>query len=137
MYRLGILKTLWERKKLFVTSNFSFSHNVFFPFFRTFFHFHHIQNFYLQTLSVWKSLKFIVSERVKENVNTKEDNARCQSGFRERNAFFHKMEKLLTEKTIIVIFVFLVNGSLLLSRVLARHQLKVFPVNMETSTCTI
>ena len=31
----------------------------------TFFHFHQIQNCRLQTLSVWKSLKFVVWERVK------------------------------------------------------------------------
>ena len=28
----SLLKTLWEKEKLLVTSNFSFSHNVFFPF---------------------------------------------------------------------------------------------------------
>ena len=27
-----LLKTLWEKKKLLVTSNFSFSHSVFYPF---------------------------------------------------------------------------------------------------------
>ena len=28
----SLLKTLWEKKKLLVTSNFSFSHSVFYPF---------------------------------------------------------------------------------------------------------
>ena len=28
----SVLKTLWEKKKLLVTSNFSFSHSVFYPF---------------------------------------------------------------------------------------------------------
>ena len=28
----SLLKTLWEKEKLLVTSNFSFSHNVFYPF---------------------------------------------------------------------------------------------------------
>ena len=28
----GLLKTLWEKKKLLVTSNFFFSHSVFYPF---------------------------------------------------------------------------------------------------------
>ena len=28
----GLLKTLWEKEKLLVTSNFSFSHSVFYPF---------------------------------------------------------------------------------------------------------
>ena len=27
----GLVKTLWEKEKLLVTSNFSFSHSVFFP----------------------------------------------------------------------------------------------------------
>ena len=29
---LSLLKTLWEKEKLLVTSNFSFSHSVFYPF---------------------------------------------------------------------------------------------------------
>ena len=29
---ITLLKTLWEKEKLLVTSNFSFSHNVFYPF---------------------------------------------------------------------------------------------------------
>ena len=38
----------------------------FLPFCRTFCHIHQIMNCHLQTLSVWKSLKFFVWERVKE-----------------------------------------------------------------------
>ena len=30
--RTSLLKTLWEKEKLLVTSNFSFSHSVFYPF---------------------------------------------------------------------------------------------------------
>ena len=37
----------------------------FLPVWRTFCHFHQIWNCHLQTLSVWKSLKFVVWERVK------------------------------------------------------------------------
>ena len=37
----------------------------FLPISRTFCHFHQIQNCRLQTLSVWKGLKFVVWERVK------------------------------------------------------------------------
>ena len=37
----------------------------FLPFWKTFYHFHQTQNCCLQTLSVWKSLKFVVWERVK------------------------------------------------------------------------
>ena len=36
----SLLKTLWEKEKLLVTSNFSFSHSVFLPICRTFCHFH-------------------------------------------------------------------------------------------------
>ena len=37
----------------------------FLPVWRTFCHFHQIWNCHLQTLSVWKSLKFVILERVK------------------------------------------------------------------------
>ena len=68
----SLLKTLWEKEKLLVTSNFSFSHSVFYPFRRTHFypfrrtfcHFHHLWNCRLQTLWIWKGLKFVVCERV-------------------------------------------------------------------------
>ena len=53
------------KKKLLVTSNFSFSHGVFYPFGEFFCNFHQIQNWRLQTLSSWKSLKCVVCERVK------------------------------------------------------------------------
>ena len=38
----SLLKTLWEKEKLLVTSNFSFSHSVFYPFREKFFYFHQI-----------------------------------------------------------------------------------------------
>ena len=60
-----LLKTLWEKEKLLVTSNFSLSHCVFNPISRTLSHFYQIQNGRLQTLSVWKGLTFVVWERVK------------------------------------------------------------------------
>ena len=60
------LKTLWEKQKLLITSNFSFSHTVFYPFWRTFRHFHRIWDCRLQALSVWEGLKFIVWEKVKK-----------------------------------------------------------------------
>ena len=59
-----LLKTLWEKEKLLVTSNFSFSHSVFYTFV-SFCHFHQLWNCRLLTLSVWKSPKFVVWERVK------------------------------------------------------------------------
>ena len=32
VYSTGHMKTLWEKEKLLVTSNFSFSHTIFYPF---------------------------------------------------------------------------------------------------------
>ena len=60
----SLLKTLKEKEKLLVTSNFSFSQCLL-PFWKTFCHFQQIQYCCLQTLSVWKSLSFVVLERVK------------------------------------------------------------------------
>ena len=59
------LKTLWENEKLLVTSNFSFSHSAFYPFWRTSYHFHQFLNCRLQILSVWKCLKSVIWETVK------------------------------------------------------------------------
>ena len=61
----SLLKILWEKEKLLVMSNFSFSHSFFLPVLRTFCHFHQIWNCQLQTLSLWKSLKFLVWARIK------------------------------------------------------------------------
>ena len=64
-----LLKTLWVKEKLLVTSNFSFSH-CFQPILRTFsLFFFQIHNCRLQTLSVSKGLKFVVWERVKVALN--------------------------------------------------------------------
>ena len=59
-----LLKTLWEKEKLLVTSNFSFSPQCFLPFSRTFRHFHQYQIVVCKTFSAWKSLIFVVWERV-------------------------------------------------------------------------
>ena len=70
-FYMSAVQVFWKhcgkREKLLITSNFSFSHSVFYPFLRTFFHFHKIWNCRLQTLSVWKSIKCVVWERVKLN----------------------------------------------------------------------
>ena len=60
----SLLKTLWEKEKLLVTSNFSFFHSVFYPFkdiSAIFIKFEIV----VSKLSVWKSLKFVVRVRVK------------------------------------------------------------------------
>ena len=58
----SLLKTLWEKEKLLVTSNFSFSYSVFLSFGQPSSIF--IKR-HLKTLSVWKSLEFVIWERVK------------------------------------------------------------------------
>ena len=63
------LKTLWEKEKLLVLSNFFFSLRVFCPFWRTFCHFNQIWSCRLQTLSVWKSLKCVVWERINRSIH--------------------------------------------------------------------
>ena len=54
----------WEKEKLQVTSNLSFSPQCFLPVWRIFSNFHQILNCRLQALSVWKSLRVVVWERV-------------------------------------------------------------------------
>jgi hypothetical protein len=54
-----VLKTLWEKEKLLVTSNFSFTPSVFCPLEEV----SSIWSCRLQTPSVWKSLKFVIWER--------------------------------------------------------------------------
>ena len=56
-----LFKTQWEKEKLLLMSNFSFSHSVFYPF-------EELSNCRLQTLSVWPSLKFVVWERFEVKV---------------------------------------------------------------------
>ena len=62
--RTNLLKTMLEKEKLLVTSNFSFSHSVFYLFGELSAIFIQIQNCCVQTLSVWKSIKFVIWERV-------------------------------------------------------------------------
>ena len=60
----SLLKTLWEKEKSLVMSNFSFTHSVFYPF-GELSAIVIIFNCCLQSLSVWKRLKFVVLERLK------------------------------------------------------------------------
>ena len=65
VYITSLLKTLWGKEKLLIASNFPFSHNVFYPF-------GELSDIFIKleivvfTLSVWKSLNFAFSERVKQ-----------------------------------------------------------------------
>ena len=61
---LSLLKTLWENKKLLIINEqFLLFPQCFLSFCRTLHHFHQMQNCCLQSLGVWKSLKFVVWER--------------------------------------------------------------------------
>ena len=59
-----LLKTLWEMEKLLVTRNFPFSLCVFNSFVELSAIFIKFAKCHLQTLSVWKGIKFVVWERV-------------------------------------------------------------------------
>ena len=62
----SLLKTLWEKEKLIVTSNFSFSRSDFYPFGELFAIFIKFETVICTLPSlVWKSLNFVVWERVK------------------------------------------------------------------------
>ena len=61
---IRLLKTLQEKEKIAPNKQYRLFPHIFYPFGGTFRHFHQIQNCHLQTLLVWKSLKFVVSERV-------------------------------------------------------------------------
>ena len=77
----SLLKTLWEKEKLLITSNSSFSHSVFYSLGWTYCQFHRIGNCRLLTLSVWKSLKFVIWERVKCGKTCIKISQRCHRNF--------------------------------------------------------
>ena len=60
----SLLKTLWEKKELLVTSNFYFSHSVFYPFRELSTIFIKFRIVVCRLLQFGKSLKFVVWERV-------------------------------------------------------------------------
>ena len=60
-----ILKTLCEKEKLLMMSTFSFSHSVFATLFENFLPFSSNLKLCLRTLSVCKSIKFVIWARVK------------------------------------------------------------------------
>ena len=60
----SLLKTLWEKEKLLMMSNFSFSHGVSYPIGELSAIVVKSWNYCLQSLSVWKSLKFAFWERI-------------------------------------------------------------------------
>ena len=63
-WETSLLKTLWEKEKFSRNKQFLLFPRCFLPVWINFCHFHQIWKCRLQTLSVWKSLKFVVWERV-------------------------------------------------------------------------
>ena len=61
----SLLKTQWEKKKLLVTSNFFFSHSVFYPFRELSAIFIKHEILICKLFSIWKGLEFVVWERVR------------------------------------------------------------------------
>ena len=59
-WETSLLKTLWEKEKLLVTSKFLLFPQCFLPVWITFCHFLQIWNCRLQSLSIPKSLKFVI-----------------------------------------------------------------------------
>ena len=64
VYSSSPLQTLWGKEKFARNKQFLLFPQCFLPFQRTVHHFHQIQNCRLQTLSIWKSLKFVVWEKL-------------------------------------------------------------------------
>ena len=60
----SLLKTQWEKEKLLLTSNFSFSHSTFHPFRELLAIFIKFEIVVCKLFSVWQSLKSVVWERV-------------------------------------------------------------------------
>ena len=53
-----LFKTLWEKKKLLVTSNFFFSHNVF----------HSIRKLYRQLVNIYDIISLLAAELEEPNI---------------------------------------------------------------------
>ena len=62
----SLLKTLWEKEKLLVLNNFSFSHSVFYPFGELSAIFIKLRMVICKTLSFWKSPKLVVWDKVNQ-----------------------------------------------------------------------
>ena len=84
-----VLKTRWEKEKLFITSNFSFSHSFFHTFGKILEISITFKNCRLQTLSVWESLKFVVWERVNTASLTGPRNFQHNNGKRKSTGALH------------------------------------------------
>ena len=65
-WETSLLKTLWGKGEIARNEQFLLFPQCFLPVWKIFFHFRQIWNCRLQTLSVWKSLKFVVWWWVKE-----------------------------------------------------------------------
>ena len=75
------LKTLWEKEKLLINEQFLLFPQSLLPIWKTLCHFRQIWKCHLQTLSVWKRLKFVAWERVKWHLVTALVGSRQQCTF--------------------------------------------------------
>ena len=57
-----LLKTLWEKEKMLVTSIFSFPHNVFYSSEDKFQSFSHIYNVFCKSSQIWQVVNFLICE---------------------------------------------------------------------------
>ena len=64
MYVVSLLKTLWKQEKLLITSNFSFSHSVYYPFGKDFNIFIKFEVVICKLFQFGGILKFVILERV-------------------------------------------------------------------------
>ena len=71
---MSFVQVFWKhgkKEKLLITTNFSFSHSVFYPYGKISAIFIKFEIDMCKTLSVWKSLEFVVWERVKKGLKNK------------------------------------------------------------------
>ena len=83
---ISLLKTLWEKEKLLVTSNFSFSHSVFYLFGALSVIFIEVIIVVCKRFQLWKSLKFVVWERVNQYIDELKKEGLCKHCWKRRNA---------------------------------------------------
>ena len=79
----SLLKTLWEKEKWLVASHISFFQQCFYPFWEISAIFINLKNCRLQTLLVWKRLKFVVLQRFKTKFLPKVKKRDCKNAYYE------------------------------------------------------
>ena len=94
-FNVSAVQVFWKHcgKRRNCNEQFLLFPECFLPVWRTFCHLHQNQNCRLQTLSVWKSLKFVVCERVNSLANYKNfTQVQIQSSCRRQNKYDRKLK---------------------------------------------